>query len=585
MSTVALQSTANREQTSSLAYVFAVLLFIALFLLTVPETTSDTVGYADQIVRYMEGGPPSLIWEFGHLLWRPIGYGLWLLAHPWMSSWSGGRPAVEIIAVLSAVNALAGIALTILVFAICRRLGLRDWSALAVTGGVLLCNPVINYVHSGMAYVPGLTLQMAGLWLILKSFQTPPKATRYAILAGTALALSFCVWFPYILGIPATLLAGRLAKSDHGRGSLQLPPKRNRLLAITVMSATATGATLLLAGTVAGKISSLPVLMQWIINSGHGWQLDRRLLRFPTGLTRSFVHIGDERLMLKQFIFGDPYAAVRWADLFTTIWKILLVFGAFAGLLVGLVRRREGWPALAVAICGILPTFLFGVLVFEPNSPERYLTAYPALIFAVCGLLLLSARFRVTRSALLVFTLALALVNLKAYAWDFRTISASASARARLIRQYAGGHGDITFLLDQDPLDQHFRRFPLARENRPGLLPTYYAFLQGHKSVLTWRHDSACRILQAWNDGGNAWLSTRLLAPRPQLDWKWTEYDDMRVKWADLPGFFNPLATDDQIGNGDGFRRIARTEDNRRLLQSYCSVPMHIEITAQGGGR
>ena len=575
MSSLALQRAATLERSSSVALAFAVLLFVALFSMTVPETIQDTPGYAAQIVGYMQGGAPTLLWEFGHLLWRPLGYGLWMLAHPWMSSWSGDKPAIEIIALLCAVNCIGGLALTVLVFAICRRLGLHDWSALAVTGGVLLCSAVLNYVHSGMSYIPGLTLHLAGLWLILKSVQTPRRAAAYAIVAGIALALAFCLWFPYILSIPAALLAGWLATSNHADAPALLPRERGRLLAITVVSASASGAALLLLGAMAGRASSLPALMEWVISSGHGYQPDRRLIRFPAGLTRSFIYIGDYGWMLKRFVFGDPYAPVHWADLlFTGIWKILLVFGGFAGLLVKLARRRDGWPALMVAVCGILPTFFFAILVFDSGSAERYLPLYPALMFAVCGLLQQSTSLRITRSGLAVFALALAVVNLKAYGWDFRTTSASASARAKLIRQHADGHADITLLLDQDPLQQHFWRFPLALENREGKLPTYGAIIPGNKSVLTWRHDSACRILQAWKGGGDAWLSTRLLALRPRPSWNWVEYDDRRVKWVDVPKFFNPLGTDAQIGNEDGFMRVGRTEGNRRLLQRYCNAPL-----------
>jgi hypothetical protein len=249
-------------------------------------------------------------------------------------------------------------------------------------------------------------------------------------------------------------------------------------------------------------------------------------------------------MVLKRFVFGDPYAPVRWIDLlFTGIWKVALVFGACAGLLVGLARRREGWPALAVAVCGILPTFLFAVLLYAPDSAERYLPAYPALIFAVCGLVWQTAGLRATRFGFAAFALALAAVNLKAYGRDLRKTSALASARARLIRDHADGQNDVTLLLSgTDRLEEPGRlpfapmnpqgalrmqntrargqSLPLAPIDPQGALPTYEVLEgAGHTSVLTWRHDSACRILQAWNNGGNAWLSTRLLALRPQPGW------------------------------------------------------------------
>jgi hypothetical protein len=599
MSTFLLQRTAVQQRSELASVAFAVLLFVALYLMTVPERIGDTAVYAGDIVGYMQGGAPTLLWEFGHLLWRPIGYGLWLVAHPWMSSLSLGRPINEVMALLFGVNFIAGLALTVLVFAICRRLGLGNGAALGVTGGALLCNPILNYVHSGSAYIPGLTVHLAGLWLILKSVQTSRKAALNALLGGIAVALAFCLWFPYVLSIPATLLAGWFAPSHDGDSQPLAARERGRLLAMAFASAAVTGAALLLAGVVAAKISSLPALIQWMISGGHGYHPAMRLLRSPTGFTRSFIYmaVDDEGVMLKRFVFGDPYAPVRWINLlFAGIWKLALVFGAFAGLLVGLARRRKGWPALAVVVCGILPTFLFAVLIFEPSSEERYLPAYPALIFAVCGLVRQTAGSRATRFGLAAFALALAAVNLKEYGWDVRATSALASARARLIRAHADGHGDVTLLLSsRDRLEEPGRlpfapinsqaalrarnirarlrgSLPLAPIDPQGALRTYEVADPGNNSILTWQHDSACRILLAWNNGGNAWLSMRLLAPRPQPSWNWAEYDDRHIRWVDLPEFFSQLATDTQIGEEDGFRRVARTEDNRRLLQGYCGA-------------
>ena len=105
----------------------AVIGFIVVFCLTVPETTADTVVYVGHILAYSQHGSnasPFLLWEFGHLLWRPLGYGLWLAVHPFLSSWSGNNAPLEITASLIGVNFLVGIGLTILLVFLSRRLGL-----------------------------------------------------------------------------------------------------------------------------------------------------------------------------------------------------------------------------------------------------------------------------------------------------------------------------------------------------------------------------------------------------------------------------------------------------------------------------
>ena len=54
----------------------------ALFWFTLPRFYADTMNYALHIVQHGErafapGGDP--LWEFGHVLWRPLGYFLWLV--------------------------------------------------------------------------------------------------------------------------------------------------------------------------------------------------------------------------------------------------------------------------------------------------------------------------------------------------------------------------------------------------------------------------------------------------------------------------------------------------------------------------
>ena len=165
----------------------AILGFIALYLLTVPETTADTVVYVDNMLTYSQQGSsaaPSLLWEFGHVLWRPFGYSLWLVGHPFLSSWSRGNPALEMTAVLIGVNFVVGLLLTWVLYLLCRRLGLAARAALAVTAGFMLCSTILNYVHSGMSYNSGLLAQLAGLLLLLNAIGNPRRAVSLAAQSG-----------------------------------------------------------------------------------------------------------------------------------------------------------------------------------------------------------------------------------------------------------------------------------------------------------------------------------------------------------------------------------------------------------------
>src|SRR5262249_16380818 len=139
----------------------AVIAFIALYFLTVVESTADTPVYVAHIEEYNEHGSPTSIWEFGHLLWRPVGYALWRALHPALATWSQGNAWMEITAILLAVNFLVGIGLVITLLLVCNRLGLSAGMSSAVTAGFMLCATVLKYVHSGMSYNLGLLFQLA----------------------------------------------------------------------------------------------------------------------------------------------------------------------------------------------------------------------------------------------------------------------------------------------------------------------------------------------------------------------------------------------------------------------------------------
>ena len=561
--------TPSKAANSRAALIVILVLYVIVYARTVPEKTGDTPVYADDILRYFQGGSgigPSVIWEFGHLLWRPAGYVLWLSTRSFLSSWSGGNGIIEITAVLFAINFAAGLALVLLTFAVCSWLGVGRKAALLIAVAVMLCSSILNYFHSGASYNPGLAAHMAGILFILESFIARRRARVYAALGGACLSLSCAVWFPYVLSIPAALLMAWFAAARVAPGD------RMRLLSIAILSAAFSGLVLFGLGAAAGHISSYSALMHWISNSSHGVQQNRQLIRFPAGFTRSFLYLGDDGLLIKRFVFGDPYAPVLWYSLLgASLWKVCLVFATFGVLVWSLARYRESWPALAVVIVGCVPTLLFALELFETSEPARYEPLYPALIVGVCSALLLK-NSRAVLPLLTVFLIAMAVVNLKAYAWDLRGVASASSARARLVEAHTR-HGGVAFLLSfRDPLSTYVQSSPFVAENRQHALPLFHVIEPGARHIAIWRQESACRVLDAWKAGGDAWLSTRLMANVPLPEWNWAEHDDNRIHWVDLPAFFTRLDTDDRLGAGDGFLRVARTGKNQAFLEAACGA-------------
>ncbi len=549
--------------------------FVVLFCLTVPETTADTPVYVNQILTYYQHGPnasPYLLWEFGHLLWRPLGYVLFLAGRPFLSSWSGGNPVLEITALLIGVNFLAGVILTALFFFLCRRLGLPGGRASAVTAAFMLFNVSLNYVHSGMSYNPGLAAQLAALLLILNAVQAPRRRVLYAALAGVTLALSFLLWAPYVLNVPAVLLAGCFVLPGCRSDAPLWPPSHLRLVALAAATAALVGLAIFGVGVVMDHITSYAALKQWVVNSAHGVGPELRWLRLPTGVTRSFLDLGNDGMIMKRFTLGDPYAPVSKLSLIQSgIWKVILVFVALAVVFVTLARRRETWPALAVLLAGFVPTLAFAVLLFETSEPARYEPAYPALLVAVCAVLLLPSTIRFPRWFLAGFLAVLAIVNLKAYTWDLRSTASTVTDRARLVHECTAPNGIALLVSYRDPLSTYLQRVPFSPLNQQAGLPLFHVIEPGANRVATWRRDAACRILQAWDQGGDAWLSTRLVAPRPEPNWNWVERDDSRVHWTELPAFFTRFEMDRSIGGEDGFLRVAPKTNNRKYLEESCT--------------
>ena len=63
--------------------------FVMVLVVTRATILGDTGYYVSQIVPYLgqsPNGKGNLLWEFGHLLWRPLGWALTTLLSPLLSS-------------------------------------------------------------------------------------------------------------------------------------------------------------------------------------------------------------------------------------------------------------------------------------------------------------------------------------------------------------------------------------------------------------------------------------------------------------------------------------------------------------------
>ena len=145
------------------AYVFATLLTDARFM-------ADTSDYVDSIVA-REGGSYYNFWEFGHLIWRPLGWLLWQAAEPVARLFDAGADTrAGVTWLLVALNWVAGLLCVLLFNALAARLlPRRLWIASVATVALVFSHGFLNNAQIGSSYIPGLAFVLAGLYFMTGS--------------------------------------------------------------------------------------------------------------------------------------------------------------------------------------------------------------------------------------------------------------------------------------------------------------------------------------------------------------------------------------------------------------------------------
>jgi hypothetical protein len=166
----------------SLAYALVTLCCRAQFM-------GDTVDYADAVFRFSRDH-----WEFGHLLWVPLG---WLVR-----TLAGIDDRAGVVRIFLAVNWMAGLACVLLLRGFLGRAGVKPSLATFATLAFLCAQGFLNFTLTGSSYVPGLAFLMLAFFLALSQ-----GGITASVGAGLALGASICFWFPYVLAVPAVVLA------------------------------------------------------------------------------------------------------------------------------------------------------------------------------------------------------------------------------------------------------------------------------------------------------------------------------------------------------------------------------------------
>lgn len=572
------RSTRNEYANPRASKLLAPFLIAALFICAVGFTNAhfmaDSGGYVVSILayagvdEYIAENPvvgdyrsENAFWEFGHLLWRPLGFLLFKLFTPLSSLTVGSHPAHNVIFLLMSVNFVAGLVSAILLYALINRLTGRRWTALFVTICFIFSHAFLNFTQTGSSYVAGLALLITALYLLLKDKGKLSPLT--AIGAGLACAGAITLWAPYVLVIPGTIVAPLVL--------FELSRREKKLVLYTAAAFfLATGIAYLIVMAAVG-VHTPADLRDWIAASSHGVTTSG-LARMLFGFPRSFIHMGNDGVLFKRFLLDDPFNPVTATDLVRlSLWKLGFFYLALGSLKIGLfisaARRVFLWLLLTAG------PLIFFAIRFDGGAVERYLPIYAAVFLTLAWVLSEPRVPRLWKIGPVVFFGLAVVVNVSVMARMVLDRQKERTAeRLQAIIPQLKPHSWLVTTHLQDDLVNFQASFPFEPVNRHNTYHVYPLVVVNTDQAARWREEFASNMLEAWANGGDAWLSTRLFSPKPEAAWNWVEGDDLRVPWNDVHNFFSQFQTGTVAGEADGFVLLEKSEANREKLVTVRSL-------------
>jgi len=535
-------------------YIFAAIVFFAAILLTDAIFWADTSDYVDSAIAFQEGGNYNF-WEFGHLFWRPLGWVVWsqLFQSGYIGNWR-----MEMNSTFQWLNYIAGFVSTLALVAILRKFTL----SFLIVGITTLCfifsHAFLNFTQTGTSYVTALMFYMLGLLFSLRSQKGQDIA--FSILSGANLAISICMWMPFLWVVPAAIAAPFAISRVERKGLISSGWKVASFSIVVIL-------TYLIVLLIL-QIYSLSELRAWISAASHGNET-RGFLRMVFGLSRSFVYMGNDGILIKRFLISDPLNPVAFGALVTgALWKFVLFYCLAGALLFSLVRTADGRRLTAILFLAGLPMLGFAIL-FDGGAVERYLPLF-ALAFIGLAVALQSQTIKIVRYGMLTILAVFAFVNLNAFSfWHIAEKQESYVFRiAELVVK--ADPDDTIFLVNwTDDLINFNRSFPFNEINSRSKLRFNAVVTPGAIQTKQWREEFAARSFKAWRNGKNVWLSSRAFSEKPEADWNWAEGDDKNVSWKEFPQFFGSLERGESVGDKNGFTLIFKSEANKSFLQKY----------------
>jgi hypothetical protein len=536
-------------------------LFLASVAVTQPPYMGDSMDYIDDIHAAWSGSAAhETLWEFGHILWRPLGYWFSSLFVAFIPNGIAWTPQLKIFSGLMLFSLIAGLAGTLLIYTLSRRLSGSRLAAVVASMLFVWGDAVLAYSQTATPYIPALALLLAGLCWQLTSFQHGRSGlVGPACLFGVAALF----WFPFAMAIPAASCAGRFIRLPGGeqRGMSWRQCILSCAIAVAVLFA-----GIMVSAWLAG-IRSVPEAVSWVASSGHGTQQNRRWLRAISGFSRLLIDLDQEGVYLKRLVFRDPFYPETVIGAFRSgLWKVGAFYSFIAGVVYLAWRSAERKSCIPLAI-GFAAGVFAAVVVFEPSSPERLLPVLPFLVMALSAGWRSSWRWAAPlRAGIGVFVILLAMLNFPNFEWRRSAGHRQAQAQADDFRKHAQAHDLMLVTTMSEPVVRLLQT-PFDPVNRLGAI-RYSLILNpiDNKDAAAWRRIVAHTILRDWGLGNNVWVMSSVLFDRPNKGSLWTEGDNPAVHWRDVPAFFRTLEFDAETSAGNGFARLRRSPANRERL-------------------
>jgi hypothetical protein len=427
--------------------------------------------------------------------------------------------------------------------------------SLFVTTAFLCAEANLYALHSGTPYPAGLACLTGAVWCVRTGYKTTsPRAVAFAGALG-GLAVAF--WLPYIVALPA-LLCWVVFHRPTGRAKAALT---------LILSTAFTGALLFAIGAHFRSADSVSGFRMWLIESSHGTEQNRNLIRALFGLPRSFMDMGQFGVRIKQFLLRDPYANVRLAELLRlSLVKVILFYVALISLAF-LWRATNGKRILIVFAVAFLANMALAIF-FEGGSPERYFPLYPFFFLAVLGCISLPQIPRPVQIFLISVFFLMIVGNLpSSWASSIHAEEDKAAQRIRPLLPLPPESLIVAFA--NDSVSSMHQSAPLYEINRGSTFRLISIYLPMERT-LYWKQDFATNALAVWAKGGQIWISERVLYAEPRREWNWVEGDDPNVRWADIVDFFRPLDREPTVGGEDGFFLLRSSTANYGTFASIA---------------